>query len=102
MMAAINHMEHTFTMGTLYLNASRYPKIKLHRSNPVGERNKDEQMRHLAQSGIRPHSEERTTTKTVVKDRKLVIEKYDQNGRLIRLTPPGYIPFDHVAHSILV
>jgi len=101
-MVPIGHMEQYPTTGARFLNALRYPKIYTSPTGQVGERDKDKPMRHIAQSAARYQSEERTTTKTVVNDRKLVVEKYDQNGRLIRMTPPGYIPFDHVAHSILV
>ena len=101
-MVPIGHMEQYPTTGARFLNGLRYPKIDTGPIGQVGERDKDKPMRQIAQSGSRYQSEERTTTKTVVNDRKLVVEKYDQSGRLIRMTPPGYIPFDHVAHSILV
>ncbi len=102
MIVPIGHMEQYPTMGARFSNGLRYPRIYTERTGQVGERDKDKPMPHIAQSGGRYQTEQRTTTKTVVNDRKLVVEKYDQSGRLIRMTPPGYIPFDHVAHSILV
>ena len=32
------------------------------------------------------------TSKTVVENGKLILEQYDRHGRLIRKTPPGYLP----------
>jgi YD repeat-containing protein len=37
---------------------------------------------------------EYTTTKNVLEDGQLVVERYDQAGNLIRRTPPGYLPID--------
>jgi len=33
-----------------------------------------------------------TTTKNVIKNGKLIVEQYDKHGKLIRKTPPGYLP----------
>jgi hypothetical protein len=33
-----------------------------------------------------------TTTKTVIENGKLIVEQYDRHGKLIRKTPPGYLP----------
>ena len=35
---------------------------------------------------------EQKTTKTVIEKGNLIIEQYDRHGRLIRKTPPGYLP----------
>jgi len=35
---------------------------------------------------------EQKTTKTVIDGGKLIVEQYDRHGRLIRKTPPGYLP----------
>ena len=37
---------------------------------------------------------EQKTTKTVIENGKLIVEQYDRHGRLIRKTPPGYLPPD--------
>jgi hypothetical protein len=36
--------------------------------------------------------QERTTTKNVFEGGQLIVERYDQEGKLIRRTPPGYLP----------
>jgi len=35
---------------------------------------------------------EGTTTKNVIENGKLIVEQYDRHGKLIRKTPPGYLP----------
>ena len=35
---------------------------------------------------------EETTTRNVIENGKLIVEQYDRHGRLIRKTPPGFLP----------
>ena len=41
--------------------------------------------------------EEDTTTKNNLENGKIVVEKYDEDGKLLRKTPPGYLPFGEMA-----
>lgn len=41
--------------------------------------------------------QENTKTKNSLEDGKIVVEKYDEDGRLIRKTPPGYLPLCEMA-----
>jgi hypothetical protein len=38
------------------------------------------------------NSEEDLKNRNSLEDGKLVVEKYDGNGRLVKVTPPGYLP----------
>lgn len=42
-------------------------------------------------------AEERATTRNRLEDGKVIVEKYDEDGRLVRRTPPGFLPFGEVA-----
>jgi len=33
-----------------------------------------------------------TTTKNVIENGTVIVEQYDRHGKLIRKTPPGYLP----------
>ncbi|MDJ0985842.1 MAG: hypothetical protein QNJ26_09880 [Desulfobacterales bacterium] len=101
MMGAIDQTEHNRLSGINYFNTIHYPRIATEQSGKTGNR-KDRPMEHARLSGTFIENKGPTITKTVVKDRKLVVEKYDRNGRLIRLTPPGYIPFDRAPHSFWI
>ena len=35
---------------------------------------------------------EETTTRNVIKNGTLIVEQYDRHGKLIRKTPPGFLP----------
>jgi hypothetical protein len=41
--------------------------------------------------------EENTKTKNNLEDGTIVVEKYDEGGRLIRKIPPGYVPLGEIA-----
>ncbi len=49
-----------------------------------------------SEKGHRPEmdmkSEEDLKSRNILEEGKLLVEKYDGNGRLIRVTPPGYLP----------
>ena len=38
------------------------------------------------------HSQENMKSRNCFVDGKLVVEKYDEDGRLVKITPPGYLP----------
>ncbi len=69
--------------------------------NQTGEKKKIESTNHSMQSDFKFQSKDNTTTKNVFEEGKLLVERYDKNGKLIRITPPGYIPFDHSVITIL-
>ena len=102
MLGAIDHMGHALAVNTYYSNNSYYPKLVVDRTSQADEKRTDAQIHTVKPSDNNFQTEERATTKTVVEDNKWVVEKYDQNGKLIRLTPPGYVPFGRMVHSILV
>lgn len=37
------------------------------------------------------------TTRNRLEDGKVIVEKYDEDGRLLRRTPPGFLPFGEIA-----
>jgi len=47
-------------------------------------------------SGTKNADDEGTKTRTRVEDGKIFIEKYDEDGKLVKMTPPGYLPFGEI------
>lgn len=47
---------------------------------------------HDNRTPIRSDQQFKTTSKTVIENGKVILEQYDRHGRLIRKTPPGYLP----------
>ena len=47
--------------------------------------------------GMNPgHDENNTTSRQQIEDGRIVLEKYDENGRLVEKIPPGYLPFEEI------
>jgi hypothetical protein len=42
-------------------------------------------------------ADEKTKTRNRLEDGKVIVEKYDEDGRLVRRTPPGFLPFGEIA-----
>lgn len=38
-----------------------------------------------------------TTTRNRLEEGRVIVEKYDEDGRLVRRTPPGFLPFGEIA-----
>ena len=45
-----------------------------------------------AKTGKSDQKVEQTTTKNVIENGTLIVEQYDRHGKLIRKTPPGFLP----------
>jgi hypothetical protein len=45
-----------------------------------------------AKTGKSDQKVDQTKTKNVIENGKLIVEQYDRHGKLIRKTPPGYLP----------
>jgi len=39
-------------------------------------------------------ADEPTRNRTKLEDGKIIIETYTEDGQLVKITPPGYLPFD--------
>jgi len=44
-------------------------------------------------SKMNTQSQDMTSTRNIIKNGKIILEKYDENGKLIQRIPPGYVPF---------
>ena len=40
---------------------------------------------------------ENTKSRNSLEDGKLIVEQYDEDGKLVKKTPPGYLPFGEMA-----
>jgi hypothetical protein len=50
-------------------------------------------------SDMRQNDEDKpeTTTRQRIEDNQVVLERYDRQGKLVKMTPPGYVPFGEIA-----
>ena len=40
---------------------------------------------------------EQTTFRHTIEEGQIIVERYDAEGKLVRITPPGYLPFGEIA-----
>lgn len=64
---------------------------RMREARPVEKSNDGEK------SKLQSNSEKNTHNRTRLEDGKILIEKYDEDGKLIKLTPPGYLPLGEIA-----
>jgi hypothetical protein len=48
-----------------------------------------------SEMGLR--SRDKMRTRNNLEDGKLIVEQYDEDGKLVKKTPPGYLPFGETA-----
>lgn len=67
--------------------------LVIQKTDQMREKRPVEKTEDSARQELDLKQEENTQRKNIVEDGKIVVEQYDKNGKLIRITPPGYIPF---------
>lgn len=67
------------------LEVQKAEKVKEQR--PVEESDDGQQ----AEMNLKPEEQE-LKTRNSLEDGQLVVERYDESGRLVKVTPPGYLP----------
>jgi len=74
-------------------NCETYDKdLEVQKAEKVKEQRPVEKTEDGHSSEMNQNSEEELKTRNSLKDGKLVVERYDDAGRLVRVTPPGYLP----------
>ncbi len=43
-----------------------------------------------------PNQDDTVQNRTRIESGQVIIEKYDESGRLLKVTPPGYLPFGEI------
>ena len=75
-----------YVSGTYDKDLEGQKTEKIRKQRPVEE----------SEKGHRPEmdmkSEEDLKSRNILEQGKLVVEKYDGNGKLVSVTPPGYLP----------
>ena len=72
-------------------NSATYDKdLEVQKAEKVKEQRPVEETENGHQPEMK--SEEDLQTRNKFEDGKLIVEKYDDAGRLVKVTPPGYLP----------
>jgi len=74
-------------------NSETYDKdLEIQKAEKVKEQRPVEKTEDGHQSEMNLKSEEDLEARNKFDDGKLVVERYDDAGRLVKVTPPGYLP----------
>jgi hypothetical protein len=85
--AAIQQFVRTsYNVETLYKDLAIQKTDKIRKQRPV-EKSDDGQ-----KTDVNLENQANMKTRNSIEDGKLVVEKYDEDGNLVRKTPPGYLP----------
>ena len=83
---------HQFTRAN-YNNDLADKELAVQKTNKIRNQRPVEE----SEDGQKPEmnflSEENTKSRNSLEDGKLVIEKYDADGKLVKKIPPGFLPF---------
>ena len=74
-------------------NSETYDKdLEVQKAEKVKEQRPVEETKDGNQTEMNLKSEEDLKTRNKFEDGELVVERYDDDGRLVKVTPPGYLP----------
>jgi hypothetical protein len=63
----------------------------------INESNTNNSKKTIHPSSIPKNALDDTRSKTIINKGQIIVEVYDEDGRLVRKNPPGYLPLDEVA-----
>ena len=88
-------MQHTIRAN--YNSENQEQAVVTKKNDRVREKRPVEKSENSLKSKMNLRDEENTTAKNILEDGEIIVEKYDEDGRLIRKIPPGYLPFGEMA-----
>ena len=63
----------------------------------INDANTNNSKKTIHPSSISKNALDNTRSKTIINKGQIIVEVYDEDGRLVRKNPPGYLPLDEVA-----
>ena len=79
-------------------NSEKFGKDQdIQKTNEIKKRRPVEGSEDGQKSEMSPQPQNSTKTRNRLEEGRIIIEKYDKNGKLIRKTPPGLLPFGEMA-----
>ena len=85
------------TIRANYNSENHDQAVILKKNEQIREKRPVEKADNGSKSQLNLRNHENTTAKNIVEDGRIIVEKYDEDGKLIRKIPPGYLPFGEMA-----
>jgi hypothetical protein len=71
--------------------------VAVHKAEQVREARPVEKSNEGEKATLEKSRDENTHSRNRLEDGKIIVEKYDESGRLVKRTPPGYLPLGEMA-----
>jgi len=88
-------MQHTIRAN--YNSENQEQAVVIKKNDRLREKRPVEKSESSLKSQMNLRDEENTKAKNIIENGEIIVEKYDEEGRLIRKIPPGYLPFGEKA-----
>jgi hypothetical protein len=97
MLNAIGEAAMQHTVRTNYDSETQDQEIAVKKSDQVQKQRPVEKTDDSQKSDLNLKQEQHTTRKNKFEDGDIVVEEYNENGEIVRRTPPGYILSNEMA-----
>jgi hypothetical protein len=97
MLDAIGEAAMQQTVRTNYDSEIQHQDIAVKKSDEIRKKRPVEKTEDSQKSDLNLKQEEDTTRKNTFEDGDIVVEEYNENGEIVRKTPPGYILSNEMA-----
>ena len=97
MINAIGDVAMQQTIRVNYNSANHDQAVIVKKNEQVREKRPVEKAEDSSNPKLNLRKDENSTAKNIVEDGQIIVEKYDEDGKLIRKIPPGYLPLGEMA-----
>lgn len=97
MINAIGDVAMQQTIRANYNSENHDQAVIVKKNEQIREKRPVEKSDNSSKPRLNLRNDENTTAKNIVEDGRIIVEKYDEDGKLVRKIPPGYLPFGEIA-----
>ncbi len=97
MIHAIGETTMQQTVRPNYQNDLLEKELAVKKGRQIREQRPVEKSEKGQKSELKLKSRENIKSRNSLEDGKIVVEKYDEDGKLLKKIPPGYLPFGEMA-----
>jgi hypothetical protein len=97
MLHAIGEAAMQQTVRTNYDSEMQHQDLAVKKNDEMRKKRPIEKTEDSRKSDLSLKQEEDTTRKNAFEDGNIVVEEYNENGEIVRITPPGYVLSNEMA-----
>lgn len=97
MIHAIGEAAMQQTMRANYDSEMHDKDLAVQKTDQTREKRQIEKTEDGSKPELDLKQEDNTTRKNILENGNVIVEQYDEDGNLVRKTPPGYMPFGEMA-----